>query len=118
MGTDEGTVDGEWFKKLILENKVPSYIQIVDVTAPNEYSNGHLVGSINIEAGKFKANELVKKLPKNKTIVFNCTAGGRSTEAWSKLNDEKFDMSEIYYFDANIDCKGSNCKIEVNEPLE
>lgn len=118
LGSDEGTVDGEWFKKLILEKKVPSYVQIVDVTAPNEYSNGHLYGAVNIEAAKFTAKELLEKLPKNKTIVFNCTAGGRSTEAWTKLNDKKYDMGEIYYFDANIDCKGNDCKIEANEPLE
>ena len=116
-GSDNGSVDGEWLKKLILENKVPSYIQIVDVTAPNEFKNGHIKGAINIEASKLSVKELLEKLPKNKTIVFNCTAGGRSIEAWSKLNDEKIDTSEIYYFDANISCKDNNCKIDVNEPL-
>ena len=117
LGSDEGSVDGEWLKKAILENKVPAYIQIVDVTAPNEFKNGHIKGAMNIEAAKLSAKELLEKLPKNKTIVFNCTAGGRSIEAWSKLNDVKFDMSEIYYFDANISCKENNCKIDVNEPL-
>ena len=116
-GSDEGSVDGEWLKKQILENKVPSYIQIVDVTTPAEFKNGHLKGAINIEASKLTAKELLEKLPKNKTIVFNCTAGGRSIDAWSKLNDEKLDISEIYYFDANISCKDNNCKIDVNEPL-
>lgn len=116
-GSDEGSVDGEWLKKQILENKVPSYIQIVDVTTPAEFKNGHLKGAINIEASKLTAKELLEKLPKNKTIVFNCTAGGRSIDAWSKLNDEKLDISEIYYFDANISCKDNNCKINVNEPL-
>ena len=118
LGVDEGSVDGEWFKKLVLEDKVPSYIQIVDVTAPEEFKSGHLKGSINIEAEKFKAQEFFAKLPKDKTIVFNCTAGGRSIEAWSKLKDAKIDLSEIFYFDANIDCKGTECKIEANEPLE
>ena len=116
-GSDEGSVDGEWLKKQILENKVPSYIQIVDVTTPVEFKNGHLKGAINIEAAKLTAKELFEKLPKNKTIVFNCTAGGRSIDAWSKLNDAKIDVSEIYYFDANISCKDNNCKIDVNEPL-
>ena len=116
-GSDEGSVDGEWLKKQILENKVPSYIQIVDVTTPNEFKTGHIKGAINIEASKLSAKELLEKLPKNKTIVFNCTAGGRSIDAWSKLNDEKVDTSEIYYFDANISCKDNNCKIDVNEPL-
>ena len=116
-GSDEGSVDGEWLKKQILENKVPSYIQIVDVTTPVEFKNGHLKGAINIEAAKLTAKELFEKLPKNKTIVFNCTAGGRSIDAWSKLNDAKIDVSEIYYLDANISCKDNNCKIDINEPL-
>ena len=117
LGSDEGSVDGEWLKKAILENKVPSYIQIVDVTAPNEFKNGYIKGAINIEASKLNAKELLEKLPKNKTIVFNCTTGGRAIEAWSKLKDAKVDMSEIYYLDANIVCKDNNCKIDVNEPL-
>ncbi len=117
LGSDEGSVDGEWLKKQIIEDKVPSYIQIVDVTSSNEFKTGHIKGAINIEAGKINANELLEKLPKNKTIVFNCTTGGRAIEAWSKLKDAKFDMSEIYYLDANISCKDNNCKIDVNEPL-
>ena len=117
LGSDEGSVDGEWLKKQIIEDKVPSYIQIVDVTSSNEFKTGHIKGAINIEAGKISANELLEKLPKNKTIVFNCTTGGRAIEAWSKLKDAKFDMSEIYYLDANISCKDNNCKIDVNEPL-
>lgn len=118
LGVDEGSVDGEWLKKLILEDKVPSYIQIVDVTAADEFKLGHLKGAINIEAENLKADELLAKFPKNKTIVFNCTAGGRSIEAWTKLKNAKLDISEIFYFDANIDCKGNECKIEVNEPLD
>jgi len=118
LGSDEGSVDGEWFKNLIEENKVPSYVQIVDVTDASEFKSGHLKGAINIESEKFNAKELFAKLPKNKTIVFNCTAGGRSIESWVKLKDAKLDISEIYYFDANIDCKGNKCKIEVNEPLD
>jgi len=118
LGTDEGTVDGEWFAKLLKENTVPSYVQIIDVTAPEEFKVGHLKNAINIEAEKLSAKDLYVKLPKNKTIVFNCTAGGRSTEAWAKLKDAKYDVSEIYYFDANIDCKGNDCKVEANEPIE
>lgn len=118
LGPDEGTVDGEWFAKLIKDNKVPSYVQIVDVTAPDEYSLGHIKGSINIEAEKLSANALWAKLPKDKTLVFTCTAGGRSTDAWSKLNDAKYNVSEVYIFDANVDCKGNDCKIEPNEPIE
>lgn len=118
LGSDEGTVDGDWLKVQLLANNVPSFIQIVDVRSKAEFEEGHFKNAINIEAGKLTAKELYEKLPKDKTVVFNCSAGGRSLEAWAKLNDEKYDVSEIYYFDANISCKGNNCTIEVNEPLE
>ena len=68
---------------------MPTNIQIVDVTSANEFKNGHIKGTINIEAGKLSANELFEKLPKNKTIVFNCTTGGRAIEAWSKLKETR-----------------------------
>ncbi|RXJ91825.1 sulfurtransferase [Arcobacter sp. CECT 8983] len=117
LGLDEGSIDGEWLNGFIKENKVPDFIQIVDVTDPSEFKNGHIKGAINIPAEKLSAKQLYAKLPKGKTIVFNCTAGGRSIEAWTKLKEAKFDVSEIFYFDANVDCKGTKCKIEVNEAL-
>ena len=70
-----------------------------------------------LEAEKLSPAEFVSKLPKGKTIVFNCSAGARSMEAWDKAKDGKADMTKVYYFDANIECKGNDCKIEVNEPL-
>ena len=118
LGADEGSIDGDWLNAFIQKGNVPAFIQIVDVTDPDEFKSGHIKGAINIPAEKLSAKELLAKLPKGKTIVFNCTAGGRSIEAWSKINDAKMDVSEIFYFDANIDCKGNDCKIEVNESLE
>lgn len=117
LGEDEGSVDGEWLKAQILEDKVPEYIQIVNVLSEKDFKKGHIKGSINIEAEKLSAKELFEKLPKGKTIIFNCTAGSRSIEAWSKLKKENLDISDILYFDANITCEGEKCKIEVNEPL-
>ena len=118
LGSDEGTVDGEWFNNLIKTNNIPNNIQIIDVKAPEEFKDGHLKGSVNIHAEEFNAKEFYDLLPKDKSVIFNCSAGGRSLEAWMKLNDAKYDVKEIFYFDANIDCKNTSCKIEVNEPLD
>ncbi len=118
LGSDEGSIDGEWLNAFIKKGNVPSFIQIVDVTAPDEYKIGHIKGAINIPAEPLKAKDLYAKLPKGKTIVFNCTAGGRSIEAWTKLKEAGIDVSEVFYFDANVDCKGNDCKIKVNEPIE
>ena len=113
-GEDEGTVDGEWFKANL--SKLTN-VQIVDVRSPGEFKAGHLAGAINIEAGKFKGAEFLAKLPKGKVIVMNCASGGRALEAWEKAKDAKADLTKIFFFDANLDCEGTTCKIEVNEPL-
>lgn len=117
LSTDAGGVDGEWFYALYKDGKVPEYIQIVDVRSPVEYKAGHLKGAINIDHEKMSAKEVAAKLPKGKTVVFHCSAGGRSVEAWQKLKKDGVDVSEVLYFDANIDCKGTECKVEVNEPI-
>lgn len=118
LGSDEGTVDGKWFNNLISSNSVPSNIQIVNVLSADDFKNGHLKGTINIEVEKLKVEDIIAKLPKDKSIVFHCASGARALEAWMKLKNAKVDVSEIFYFDANFDCKGENCKIEVNEPIE
>lgn len=118
-GSDEGTVDGEWFKKLILSGTVPANIQIIDVTPPEDYKVAHIANAINIYAEKFSAKKLLSKLPKNKISVFYCASGARALEAWQKLKDANLDTSKAFYFDANIACDKSNkCTIEVNEPLD
>lgn len=118
LGEDEGSVDGEWYKALIVSDKIPANVAVIDVRTAGEFANGHIKGAINIEAGKLNATDLAAKLPKGKVVVFNCSAGGRSMEAFMKLKDAKIDVSKILYFDANIKCeKSGKCDIKVNEPL-
>ena len=118
LGEDEGTVDGEWYKALIVSDKLPANVAIVDVRTAGEFANGHIKEAINIEAGKLNAKELVAILPKGKVVIFNCSAGGRSMEAFMKLKNSNIDVSQIFYFDANIQCDQSNkCEIKVNKPF-
>lgn len=117
-GVDEGTVDGEWLKALILADKVPANVAIVDVRGAAEFAGGHIKGAINIEAGKMSAAELAGKLPKDKVAIFVCGSGARGMEAVIKLKEGKQDASKAMYFDANVKCDAKNvCEIKVNEPL-
>lgn len=117
-GVDEGTVDGEWFKALIVANKVPANVVIVDIRNAQESTSGHLKGAINVEAGKLGAAELAAKLPKDKVVIFACGTGARAMEAFLKLKNAKLDVSKTMYFDANIKCDAKNtCDIKVNEPF-
>ena len=118
LGEDEGTVDGEWYKALIMSDQIPANVAIVDVRTAGEFEMGHIKGAINIEAGKLKVTEFAAKFPKGKVVILNCSAGSRSMEAFLKLKDAKVDVSKIFYFDATIKCDQSgNCEIKVNEPL-
>ena len=117
LGLDEGTVDGEWMKDKILKNEVPSNVVLVNVLDNEDFKKGHLEGSINIVAEKLSAKKLQAKLPEGKSVIFYCASGARSLEAWQKLKDAGMDVSEVFYFDALIECKSTTCKIEVNEPL-
>jgi rhodanese-related sulfurtransferase len=114
LGEDEGTVDGEWFKA---NYKTLANVQIVDVRSASDHKAGAMAGSINLEAEKMNAKDFVAALPKDKVVVFHCASGGRAMEAQAKAVEGGMDASKVYYFDANLDCQGDECKIEVNEPL-
>lgn len=116
-GVDEGTIDGEWFNALYQDGKVPANVAIIDVRGAEDYAVGHLKGAILVEAGHMTAEELAAKLPKDKVAVFVCGSGARAMEAYFKLKDAEVDVSKVMYFDANINCAGDKCEIEVNEPL-
>lgn len=118
LGADEGTVDGEWYKALIVSGKIPANVAVIDVRSPAEFANGHIKGAINVEAGKMSAADFAAKLPKDKISIINCATGGRAMEAHMKLKDAKVDVSKVMYFDANIKCDtAGKCEIKVNEPL-
>ena len=87
-GEDEGTVDGEWFKKLVKTNMVPTFMQIVDVTPPEDFKSGHLPNAVNIYAEELSVKALMKALPKDKVTVFTCASGARALEAWAKLKED------------------------------
>jgi rhodanese-related sulfurtransferase len=117
-GVDEGTVDGEWLKGLIISAKVPENVVLVDVRGAADFANGHLPKAVHLEAGKMSAAELFAKLPKGKVVVMVCGTGARAMEAYTKLKEAKLEVGKVMYFDANIKCDAKNgCEIKVNEPL-
>jgi len=118
LGTDRGTVDGEWFKTHILNDTVPRNVVLVDVRSFEEYTQGHIQNAINIDAAKFDALTLAQKLPKDKVVIFTCQVGNRSLEAFYKLKKAEVDVSKVVYFNAGFTCNHQNqCAIKLNKPL-
>jgi rhodanese-related sulfurtransferase len=71
---------------------------VVDVRDPQEYTEGHIPGAINIPSEIFASKSDV--LDKEKKIVVYCNSGGRSYNAYRKLM--KLGYENIYqslYFD-------------------
>ena len=71
-------------------------IQLVDVRTPNEYSEGHIANSINIDvlSGGFdtKANQA---LSKDKPVAVYCRSGQRSKRAANILAKEGYQVYEL-----------------------
>lgn len=118
LGSDVGTVDGEWFKTHIVDDTVPTNVLLVDVRLPQEYAQGHIKGAINLEAASLNASALLQALPKDKVVIFTCQAGNRSLEAFYKLKKAGVNVEKIVYFNASFTCNPHNqCDIKLNKPL-
>jgi len=113
-GSDEGTVDKEFFKTLI--DSRPDNIVIVDVRTPSEFQNGHVEGAINIPVDDmYKDCGLVtSKLPKDKYVIFMCATGGRAGEMYFGLKDDcKYpNMDKLFFLDAHIDYSSGKCVVK------
>ena len=72
------------YAKLVREGAV-----IVDVRSKNEYSAGHIKGSINIPVEILRDN-LRRLNDKNKTVITCCASGMRSASAKSILRSNGY----------------------------
>ena len=72
------------YAKLVREGAV-----IVDVRSKNEYSAGHIKGSVNIPVEILKDN-LSRLKDKNKTVITCCASGMRSASAKSILRSNGY----------------------------
>ena len=68
--------------KTLMDSK-PETLTIVDVRESSEYNQGHIPGAINIPVANFASQS--GSLEKEKRIVVYCNSGGRSYNAYRKL---------------------------------
>lgn len=97
-GKEEGSLDHQAFRDLVKAGAAS--ILLIDVRDSEEYAKASLPGSVNIPT-----EELEKKLPGMKVdrpIVFVCSTGARSGEAYYMVQDLRPDLKEVYYMDGEI----------------
>lgn len=96
-GKEKGSVTVESFEKVWKE--APASLMLVDVRDPKEVAAGTIKGSVNLPM-----NELEKKvgtLPSDKPVVFYCSTGARSGEAYDTVKLLR-DEVKAYFLDADI----------------
>ena len=95
-GAEEGTIDIATFEKIIKES--PDSIMLIDVRDPDEYAAGHFKSAVNMPTDVLEAK--VDTLPSDKPIVFVCSTGARSGEAFYMLQDLRPELKKVYYLEA------------------
>ena len=75
-------------------------VQLVDVRTPEEYREGYIENSQNIDFRSPTFDEDITKLDKTKPVILYCKSGGRSSQCVSKLKDAGF--VKIYDLDGGI----------------
>ena len=70
-------------------------IQIVDVRTPEEFSEGHLPGAVNIDVNGADFSEQIKQLDKKVPVAVYCRSGRRSKLAADQLVNCGYKVTEL-----------------------
>lgn len=95
-GEVEGSMDIELFKQTLAHR--PESIMIVDVRDTDEFDRGSFKNSVHISVEELE--ERIKDLPREKPVVFVCSTGARSGEAYYMVQDLRPSLKNVYYLEA------------------
>lgn len=103
-GKEEGTIDKEFFKKILVEK--PANVSLVDVRTPFEYKAGHIDGAKHVFINDLYdkgCDTTLARLPKEGFVVFVCATGARAGEMYFGIKDEcKVDTKRLFFLDAEV----------------
>lgn len=109
-GKEEGSIDFAAFDELV---KSKADVLIVDVRDPKEYKAGTVPGAINIPTEKLEKQ--LEGWKPGKPVIFICSTGARSGEAYFMVLDKRPDLKEVYYIDGEITFKDDG-SYKINPP--
>ncbi|WP_027183624.1 rhodanese-like domain-containing protein [Desulfovibrio inopinatus] len=108
----DGAIDVTKFEAILKDN--PDSIMLVDVRDADEFKAGHFPTAINMPV-----DEVEKKIAEftaDKPIIFVCSTGARSGEAFYMFLDKRPDLKDVYYLEATVDFhKDGTAKITPNK---
>lgn len=86
----------------VLLDSAPATVTVVDVRDAKEFAEGHVPGAINIPVETFAAGSGV--LDKGKQIIVYCNSGGRSYNAYRKLQKLAYpNIAQMIFADWEFD---------------
>jgi rhodanese-related sulfurtransferase len=100
-GKEEGSIDIEAFNKILKDN--PDSIFLIDVRDSDEFAAGTFKTAVNISSDDLEGK--ISSLSSDKPIVFVCSTGARSGEAYYMLQDIRPELKKVYYVEAEITFK-------------
>jgi len=74
--------------------------QLLDVRTAQEYAEGHIEGSVNIDIFSTDFDQQVQQLDKSKPVYVYCRSGRRSANAMARMKDAGF--TEIHNLQGGI----------------
>lgn len=97
-GKEEGSIEVNTFKTILKNN--PGSIFLIDVRDADEFAKGTFKTAVNIPSDDLEGK--ISSLPSDKPIVFVCSTGARSGEAYYMLQDIRPELKKVYYVEAEI----------------
>ncbi|MCX7143000.1 MAG: rhodanese-like domain-containing protein [Proteobacteria bacterium] len=96
-GKEKGSVSPAWFERIMKEN--PGALIVVDIRDQKEYAAGTIKGAINIPMDELA--QKIATLPAGQPIVFICSTGARSGEAYDTAKLLRAEL-DVYFLDAKV----------------
>lgn len=90
------------------EQAVASGQYLLDVRPAADFAKGHFKGAINIPIEDLEKR--YAEVPKDKAVFISCATGAKSSKTFDILTRKGY--SNMKYLDAEISCKGEECKIK------
>ncbi len=96
-GKEKGSVSTAWFERTMKET--PGALLVVDIRDQKEYAAGTIKGAINIPMDQLA--QKIGSLPADRPIVFICSTGARSGEAYDTAKLLRAELN-VYFLDARV----------------
>lgn len=103
-GKEKGSISTASFERILKEN--PAQIAIIDVRDDKDVKKGTFPGAINIPVGDVEKK--LAELPRDKPIVFVCSTGARSGEAYDTVKMLGGKDLVAYFLDAEVSFSEGN----------